>query len=225
MVRRSVSVALLVSAVSLFAAVALAAPEGPDGAKHGFNLFHGLIGEKEGVAPSLLWRAPGTQPPLAAMFINLAILVSLLYRFGRQPVQDALKKRKVAITQGMDDAARMKEEAESRLEELEQKLEHIEDEVERVRREMKDTGEAERTRVLAEANERRIRLERDAKVLVDQEFKAARETLMIATIRSAVDSARKNLETSLTAEDHRRLADEHIKSLDSALHSLRGGRA
>src|SRR5690606_17076558 len=46
------------------------------------NWFHGLLGEREGVEPNLLWRAPGTPAPVGAMVLNTVILVWLLVRFG-----------------------------------------------------------------------------------------------------------------------------------------------
>lgn len=216
---------LLLLSCLLSAPVAAAAGGAGDDQAHAFNVYHGLIGEKDGVEPSLLWRAPGTPPPLLAMLINTGILGYLLLRFGARPVRDALKKRKLTIMQGMDDAARMKQEATARLRELEEKLEHIDDEVARVRREMKDAGEAERVRVLAEAKERRVRVERDARLVIEQELKAAHEKLLFETARAAVEGARRTLQESLTAEDHRRLAEEYVKSFDGALRQVQAGRS
>ena len=110
------------------------------------NWYEGMLGEKEDVEPSILWRAPGTPVPVAALAFNTAILFLLLYRFGKQPIQNGLRSRKASILKGMDEAARLKKDAETRLEDYEHKLAHIQDEVARVHRELRETGEHERAR-------------------------------------------------------------------------------
>jgi F-type H+-transporting ATPase subunit b len=197
-------------------------------AEHGLgqiNWMNGFIGESEKAHPSSPWeptlfRPKGTPPPMGAMFINTAILFYLLGRYGAPKVSQALKKRKLTIMQGMDEAARMKEDAAERLADYEAKLERIDEEIERVKREMREAGELERTRILAEAKEKRARMEREAQLLIEQELKAARELLLRETVQSAVTSAEEVLSRQVTTSDHQRLADEYVKGLGAAL----GGR-
>src|SRR6185503_391997 len=103
------------------------------------------------------------------LLLNAALVYLILFKVLGQPITQGLKDGKQGILRGMDEAARMKREAKRRLRELEDKLEHIDEEIERVRREMREAGEAERVRILAEAKERRTRMERDARLLIDQE--------------------------------------------------------
>jgi len=186
------------------------------------NWFHGFLGEKEGVTPDLLYRAPGTPVPFGALLLNAAILYYLLYRFAKKPISEGLVNRRNAVMRGMDDAARMKRDAEKRLAEYEAKLEHIDEEVERVRREMREAGELERTRILAEARARRERMERDARLLIEQELKAAREALVAETVEAAVRTAKTTLASQINLGDQQRLADEYLAGLKNAGSSLRG---
>lgn len=213
--------ALLALSLLGVAAPAVAAGGGDGEEAHHFNYYHGFVGVREGVEPNLLFRAPGTPPPLGAMLVNTGILFYILFRFGSRPVKDALKKRKAAIMQGMDDAAKMKDDAQKRLVDLEDKIDHIEDEIERVRREMQDAGQVERGRVLAEAKERRERMERDARLLVSQELKVARDGLLEETVVSAVTSARETIEKAMTPAEHRRLAEEYLAGLERSLGARR----
>ena len=221
--RRMLSVLAVVSLLLL--AVSAFAGGGGEGDQHGghgvgeINWYHGLVAEREGVEPSLLWRAKGTPPPVLAMVFNTAVLFYLIGKYGAPKMSEALKKRKVSIMQGMNEAQKMKEDAEERLEEYEEKLKHIGDEIERVKREMREAGEAERARVLAEAKEKRVRLERDALLLIDQELNAARELLMRETVRSAVSSAQDLLTRNISVNDQHRLTDEYIKGVGPALGS------
>lgn len=194
------------------------APEGGHGG-HGddhhqeFNWYHGMIGEKEGVEPSLLWRAPGTPAPFAAQLLNTLILAVLLFKFGRGPIARALVDRRNRIMKGMDDAAAMKREAEKQLEFYKDRLANLDAEIERVRREMREGAEAERARILSDARARRSRLEQEARTLVEQEMKAVREQLTRETALAALRSARELLRSATSTEDHRRLCEQYLDGL------------
>jgi F-type H+-transporting ATPase subunit b len=190
-----------------------------------FNWFYGLLYESEGAEPSVLVRPKGMQPPFLALLLNTLGLVWVVWRYGRRPVSDALKKRRATIMQGIDDAARMRDDAEERLAEYEDKLEHLDDEIERLKREMREAGEAERARILAEAKERRTRMERDAHLLIEQELKAAREDLVRDAVAAAMKSAAERLAKSLSAADHQRIADEYLTAIDRAQVNAKGGQA
>lgn len=189
---------------------------------HDINWFHGFLGEKEGVTPNLLYRAPGTPVPFGALLLNAAILYYLLYRFAKKPISEALVNRRNSVMRGMDEAARMKRDAEKRLAEYEAKLKNIDEEVERIRREMREAGQLERTRILAEARARRERMERDARLLIEQELKAAREALIAETVEAAVRTAKSTLASQINLGDQQRLADEYLAGLRNASGSLRG---
>ncbi|HEY4159812.1 MAG TPA: ATP synthase F0 subunit B [Polyangiaceae bacterium] len=186
------------------------------------NWYYGVFGEKEGVEPSLWYRPKGMPVPFGAMLFNSTILFFLLFRFGRKPVMDGLRARKVAILRGIEEAEKMRIAAEARLAEFEQKLATIEEEITRVRDEMRATGEAERKRILSEAQEKRARMERDARVLIEQELKATHELLLGEMVRGAVRAAEASLLAKITAQDHTRLAEEHLAGLKTAAITLRG---
>jgi len=186
------------------------------------NWGYGFLGEKEGAEPSLLWRPKGMPVPFGALALNAAILYFLLIKFGKKPISDALKARKLGIMKGMEEAGRMKAEAEASLAKYKKQLDEIDSEVERIRREMKESGEADSARILSEAKERRERMERDAHLLVEQEMKAARETLLRETVRAAVKSAETTLTAKIGDGDRQRLGDEFLASVKASGAALRG---
>jgi F-type H+-transporting ATPase subunit b len=186
------------------------------------NWMYGFLGEKEGEEPSLLWRPKGMPVPFGALALNAAILYWLLIKFGKKPIGDALKARKLGIMKGMEEAAKMKAEAEATLAKYQKKLDHIEDEVERIKSDAKSNSEAESARILSEAKERRTRMERDARLLVEQELKAARENLMRDTVRAAVKTAEATLTAKVGDSDQQRLGDEFLASIKASGAALRG---
>ena len=186
------------------------------------NWFYGWFGEREGVAPSLAFRPKGMPAPFGIWLLDAAVLYGFIFRFAKKPVREALKNRKATILRGMDEAARMKRDAERRLKEYEAKLERIEEEVERVRREMREGAEAERVRILADARARRERMEKDAQLLVQQELSAARDSLKAEMVTAAMSSAAAAVKSRLKADDQQRLADEYLAGLAKAGSALRG---
>jgi F-type H+-transporting ATPase subunit b len=206
----------------------IAGHEGEHGSAHhvphfsDINWFYGLFGEREGVEPSIAFRPKGMPAPFGAYILNAAILYGLLYRFAKKPVAEGLKKRKANILKGMEEAAQMKADAEKSLAEYEEKLATIDQEIERVRREMRAAGESERVRILAEARARRERMERDARLLVEQELAATRETLTAELVKAAIQSAATTLRERVSAADQQRLADEYLTGLPKAGAALRG---
>jgi F-type H+-transporting ATPase subunit b len=177
------------------------------------NWWHGLFGEKAGVEPSLLWRAPGEPPPFLASLINFGVLVFLVVRFGKKPLASALLKRKEGITREIDDAQKLRRAAEERLREYEVRLEKIGDELERVRREFREQGERDKERLIAEAKERRERMQKDTEILLGQEAKQMRQDLLAEVVNEASRQAADILGKRMTLGDHDRFAEAFLGQL------------
>jgi F-type H+-transporting ATPase subunit b len=195
------------------------------------NWWHGLIGvnneaaEKGGVN-ALLWRYhndkdpcdPKNQPPpFLASVLNFGLLAFILARFGRKPLLEALQKRKQSIMQEIDNASRLKEEAEQRLDDYEEKLERLEETLAELKAEYAAQAVIEQKNVLAEAEERRARMRRDAEFRVEQELKAARAMLLQEAVQNAVAAAEGMLRQRLAKADLDRLADDYLQTIPRAL--------
>jgi F0F1-type ATP synthase membrane subunit b/b' len=133
-----------------------------------------------------------------------------------------LKKRKEGILRGMEEAAKMKREAEGQLAFYEEKLAKIDQDVQELRDQMRHAAESESARILSEAKERRVRMERDAHQLVEQELKAVREQLSAETIQSALRSAEAALLKRITEADQQRFGEDYLSGLAKAAGVLRG---
>jgi F-type H+-transporting ATPase subunit b len=177
------------------------------------NWVYGLIGERDGVEPSLLYRPKGMPVPFLATLINWAILVGLIVSLARKQLPAALAKRKATIVQGMEEAQRLRDDSAKRLREYEDKLAKIDSDIERIKSEMQRAGEQERDRILAEAVERRTRMERDARRLIETELDAVKESLRREVVNAALREAKKSIETQVASNDQQRLFDEAITSL------------
>lgn len=205
--------------VSVASAGAGADEAGGDHGAHGpgkFNLYYGILGEKEGVEPSFLWRSPGMPVPFVANLVNFFVFLSIIVGFGRKPLQEALKKRKKTIMADIDEAAKMKQQASERLRDYEDKLGHIDDEVERIKKDFAAQGQREKQRIIDDADEKEQRMLQDARFMIDQERKHMRNVLMRQTVHAAIAQAEKVLMQQVTSADHERIAEQYIEQLATA---------
>lgn len=182
-----------------------------------FNWVNGLVGEKEGAEPSLLWRPKGTPPPFLALLINFGLLVGLGIRFAKKPIVDGVKDRKKNIMRDIDEATKTKAAAKKRYNEYKKKLESIDEEVERIRTEYAEQAARDKTRVLADAEAARARMTKDAEFVLVQERKQLSHELLIQTVDRATRGAEELLQKRLASSDQDRLAEEFLGTLAASL--------
>lgn len=164
-------------------------------------------------------------PPFLASVINFAILGLILYKFGRKPLAEALLKRKTTIMADIDTATQLKEDAERRLEEYEDRFERMDEKLAELRGELAAQAEQEKKHILAEAEERRARMIRDAEFRIEQEGKAVRAELLQQAIAGAAAAAEELLVKKVGPSDLDRMAEDYLKSVGSAFKGASVGAA
>jgi len=207
---------------------------GPEDAPHfdQINWWHGMVGvnnekaQSPAFADKLLWRYHNStdpcdpkneEAPLFAALLNLAILGYIVYHFGRKPIGEALVKRKQDIMADIENAARLEREAKGRLNELEGKFDQIHETLKVLKAEYAAQAEVEKKHIVAEAEERRARMRRDAEFRVEQELRAARIALMHEAVGNATSAAEEIIRKRAAQADMDRMSEEYLASLRSAL--------
>jgi F-type H+-transporting ATPase subunit b len=152
-------------------------------------------------------------PPFIATIVNFGILAATYYLIGRKPIQAALQNRRDSIAKDIEEAQRMRQEAEARAKTYQARLDALESEVHTVREALVRAGEAERDRIIAEAQDKAERLKRDAEFLVLQESKQMSQDLWREALETAVSAAENLLKERVTQADQERLAEEYLAEL------------
>ncbi len=186
---RAPSLALAVALVGLCARAATAAGAGESSAEHG------------GVS---LW-------PL----LNFAMLLGVLFYFGRQPVQSFFRERRSKIQADLTAAAEKLREAEARHTKLQRQLEGLDEELERIRGIARSRAEQEREQLLADARAAAERVRADARAAIQQESQRAREALRGEAAQLALALAAERLRREIGESDRERLVDEFIARIES----------
>jgi len=209
---------------------------GPHDAPHfdQINWWHGMIAvnnEKAiqpGFVNQLLWRyenhsdpcdPKNEPPPFLASLLNIGVLGFIVYRFGKKPIGDALVKRKQSIMSDIDNAARLKNEAQKRLDEYEGKFEQMAETLETLKAEYAAQAELEKKHIIAEAEERRLRMRRDAEFRIDQELRTARIELMHEAVQGATAAAEEIIRSRTAQADLDRMSEDYLTSVRDALAS------
>ncbi len=152
-------------------------------------------------------------PPYLAMVINFGLLIAGYVYLGKKPIQQALKARRDGIAKEIEEATRMRKEAEKRAKVYQNKLAHLEEEMKTTRETLVRAGEAERERLVVEAEAKAERMRKDAEFLVEQELKQLRVDLQRDTVEAAIAAAEELLKKRVTQADQERLAEDYLADL------------
>lgn len=153
--------------------------------------------------------------------LNLAILLAVLFYFGRKPIRSFFAERRGQIREELDRAAAMKAESEARYAQWQRRLMDLETELESIREAARERTESERERILSEAEAAAERVRADARAAVEQELRRAREELRREASDLAIELAGQRLREQITDADHDRLLDEFVAHIEHSP-NLRG---
>jgi F-type H+-transporting ATPase subunit b len=153
---------------------------------------------------------------IVASFVNFAILVSLFVWLFKDGLNKFLKERKAAVERQLNEAARLKAEAEAKHKEYTERLAQLDRELEQIKSEMIAAGVKERDRIVAEAEQKAARMRREAEFIVEQQVKQLREDLAREAAEAAIAAAEELLAKATTSYDQQRLAQDYLTSLQSA---------
>jgi F-type H+-transporting ATPase subunit b len=155
----------------------------------------------------------GETPPYLAMLINFGILVGGYYLLGKDSIAAGLKSRRAGIQKELEEAARMKAEAEERAKKYQARLQTLEAEKAMAIEALVRAGEAEKERIVREAEAKAERMKKDAEFLVEQEVKQLRVDVWREAVDTAVAAAEELLKKRVTPADQERLAEEYLADL------------
>jgi F-type H+-transporting ATPase subunit b len=151
--------------------------------------------------------------PFLAAIANFAILLFLYYRVGKKPIMNALAERRKSIAKEIEEAQRLKQEAEERAKQYQAKLLNLDQELAEAKQALVDAGKGEKERIIKEAEEKAARMRKDTEFLVEQETKQIRQDLWRDTVDVAVGAAEDLLRRRITQADQERIAEDYLADL------------
>lgn len=142
--------------------------------------------------------------------INFGILVLILWKFAKKPLQNFLRQRSELIEKTLNEAKEAKEAAQKALQEVEERLKIKDKEVETIISASKKAGEEERERLIAEGYKLKEKILQQAKTNIEFEVKNAKELIKAEAVELAMELAEKKLKEKLTKEEQERLLEDSL---------------
>lgn len=169
----------------------------------------------------LTFRSLITSRDFQGTLVNFGALILLFAWVIRKKGNPALAERRKQVEAELEEAQRLRAEAEKRHMETATRLEKLDQEMFEIRAEMIKAGEAERDRIVAQAEEKAARMRKDTNFLIEQQIKQLRKDLTKEAANAAVLAAQDLLQASTTDSDQDRLAEAYLERLDEVIEERR----
>ncbi len=160
----------------------------------------------------------GKQPSLFMDYfwkiLNFGILFFILYKFGKKPLQDFLKKRTELIEKTLKEAQEAKQLAQKALAEVEERLKVKDKEIEEIVASARQSGEKEKAHLIEEGEKMKAKILEQAKTNIDFEVKKAKEEIKAEAVEVAMELAEKKLKGRLTKEEQIKLLEESLAKIE-----------
>lgn len=153
---------------------------------------------------------------LALQLFNFGVLLFILIKFGGRALSKALQARHEQLKGDLEDAERLRAEAEARMAEQARRLQDLEAEMGRMREQIKKDAASEKVRLVAAAEARARRVQEETKFLLEQQIKQAELAFRAEVATAAARIAEELVRKSVGPDDQRRLVDGFIGDVETA---------
>jgi F-type H+-transporting ATPase subunit b len=159
--------------------------------------------------------------PFIFMVINFALLFWLIAKYGGAAGKKLAVERHDQIKTALDEAAKLRTQAKDKLAEYETKLKAADSEITKLVEGMRADAEADKQRILENAERQAAQLKRDAEQRIAAEIESARATLMREVSSAATSAAEKLLREKMTAADQNKVIATFIADVQAVTKEAR----
>ncbi|HEY2747630.1 MAG TPA: F0F1 ATP synthase subunit B [Polyangia bacterium] len=157
----------------------------------------------------------GWPPPFGFALINFVIFLGIMSRLAWKPLKQYMADRHDSIAKNLDEAAKLRAEAEKTLARYQEKIGGIDREIDTLLAQIKKEAEAEKARIIATAEADAKRLKEDAERQIAAEIDRARRELRQGVIEAAVAAAEDSLKKNIGADDQRKMAEKYVHDVEA----------
>ncbi|BAU07527.1 ATP synthase F0 subunit B [Fischerella major NIES-592] len=150
---------------------------------------------------------------LETNIINLAILIGVLFYFGRKVISNTLSERRSNIETAIREAEQRAKEAAAQLSDAQQKLTQAQAEAQQIRKAAEENARSVREAILARAAEEVERMKETAARDLDTERERAFAELRQRVVAMALQKAESELRSGIGDDAQQRLIDSSIALL------------
>ncbi len=152
--------------------------------------------------------------PFVLMLVNFGLLLIILAKYGWPVAGKLAADRHDQIKTALDDAAKLRETAKTKLAEYETRVAGLDGEIKKLVDGIRADADADKTRILKQAEAQAAQMKRDADLRIAAEIELARATLTREITAAAAAATEKLLRTNVTTADQSTLVGSFITSLE-----------
>lgn len=142
--------------------------------------------------------------------INFVILFGAIFWFAKSGIVSGVRTKKQQTAKAIEEATKLREEMRAKFEDYDARMKNIDERMNAIVGDARTEAEAEKARMVNEANALATRVRSDAKQVADQEIARAKRELQDEQIARAAELAEQILRASVTKEDQTRLSEEFL---------------
>lgn len=151
----------------------------------------------------------------ATTCFNFILFVGLLVKFAKPGLTTMFDQRREKLTADLDEAKRLREAAEAKLQEYTARLDALDSERRQLLDDYHTQGEAEKNRLIADAERQVEKMRSDAELVIQQELRKAVRAIEEQAVDTAISMAEKRIKDKLDASTHNTLIDGFVSDIKS----------
>lgn len=149
--------------------------------------------------------------------INLAVLLWLLVRYAGPAINRGVRGKAEFVEKDIAEAQKLHADARAMLTEYEEKLAGLDARADDLIEQYRRDGEAEKARLIAEAETEAERIKAEAERAAQNEIDRARARLEAEVVDLAIAAAEEAIKQKLGPAEHRRLTADYLGRLEESL--------
>lgn len=183
----------------------------------GGKLGDGVMLDKHGNVVRDEHGHPAEEEPMSAPFIymvlNFALLLFLLMKYGAPIAKKTAADRHDQIKTALDEAAKLRKQAADKLAEYESRLKDADAEIRKMVEGMRTDAEADKARILANAERQSVQMQKDAEQRIAAEIEYARTQLTKEVTAAATKATEDLLRKKMVPSDQQKLITSFISDI------------
>lgn len=149
----------------------------------------------------------------AATAFNFVIFVAVLAKLAVPGLTKMFDERREKLSADLNEAKRLREEAEAKLEEYTRRLDALDAERQQLMDDYHAQGEAEKDRLVADAKRQVEKMRSDAELVIQQELRKAVRAIETQAVDMALGLAEQRMKEKLDAPKQNALVDNFVNDL------------
>jgi F-type H+-transporting ATPase subunit b len=151
--------------------------------------------------------------PFVLMLLNFGVLLIILGKYGAPVARKVASDRHDQIKNALDEAAKLRGEAQKKLTELETRIKGVDGEIKKLVDDIRASAESDKQRILEQAQAQSAQMKRDAELRIAAEIETARAQLTKEVTAAATAATEQLLREKLTADDQNKLVSTFIANV------------